>query len=452
MKTARIYIGTTDGPSQVQRVTAEDPEVRSVVCLDGKAIALPISDDYDSFVRRPTGVIEALTGHAAYRVDISHPINGGFSWQLGTAVAHVLAAHGRLAGPDDRPGKAVWLTGEVDHNLRIGTVESVGLKVNRAACTLKALMEEGIDVTIVVPGGDEDEAQKALKTAFHDATVQPRLIAANHLDEVLSALGVARRTRIMATRRSLPRLRSRAFSGLGAGTAGLAVMLVLAMAWPLGSQSGGEDGAKTAGTAGAPAPLRLAAAADGAPPRIALIESRAPGNSSCAAVHFGRANAAITRHIFPDSGTAGARTRAREIDQERLCDLRYRLLNPGLGALRVVAIAARHNGLGGDFRTKILMPERILPAGATVDLDAGPPPGLNQPLEQRLIVLALPSAVPMAARRLGKAVEALRGSPSAEGFSRAADLVAGQAVFVASAGEVFRHGWTASRKTGQTRP
>ena len=165
MKMFRLYIGTTDGPTEIQRVTPEDPEVRSVVCLDGKAIALPISDDYDAFVRRPTGIVETLTGHPAYRVDITHPIGGGYSWQLGIAVAHILSGRGCLAGPEDRAEDALWLTGEVDHNLNIGAVNDVGLKLTRATSMLKGLLAEGVCVTVAVPDACADEARGALAVA-----------------------------------------------------------------------------------------------------------------------------------------------------------------------------------------------------------------------------------------------------------------------------------------------
>ena len=93
----RIVIATTEGPAEVERLSEEDPDVRSVVCLQGKALALPISPDYDAFVRRPVGVIEARFGHACYRLDVSAPISGGLSWQLGVFAAHALKAAGRLA-------------------------------------------------------------------------------------------------------------------------------------------------------------------------------------------------------------------------------------------------------------------------------------------------------------------------------------------------------------------
>ena len=78
-----IFIATTKGSVGIQRITEEDPEIASVVCLAGKAMPLPISNAYQDFVRQATGVVQRDFGHGSFRVDLSATIEDGYSWQLG---------------------------------------------------------------------------------------------------------------------------------------------------------------------------------------------------------------------------------------------------------------------------------------------------------------------------------------------------------------------------------
>jgi hypothetical protein len=464
MKAMKILIGTTDGPTEVQRITPEDPEVRSVVCLDGKAIALPISEDYDAFVRRPTGVIEALTGHSAYRVDISQPIGCGYSWQLGILAAHMLAARGRLAGAQDTPQAALWLTGEVDHHFSIGTVEDVALKLMRATSALKALIGAGQRVTVVVPEACGVEAAKALADAFPGGQAAPRLVAARHLDDVLPLLGLPRlRRRFPGARMALGRVR-RTGRMLATGAAVLGGVFLLALAW---SQGGPTDPAVARNAAVPATPVakatastateadgkdqRLVASPAGAPPSVSLIETRAPVGQGCAAVAFQRAKPVISRHRFA-STAATSEGPARPVPAAGLCDLRHRIVNTGLGRLEIAVVAARFEPSGARFRTRPLAIARTLDPGETLDLDARPPRTVPEPLVQRLAVLALPGSWPRSADRLKQAVGALRDAGSAESWARVIDTLAGQAVFLTTGGEIFTPHTGGAGKIGQTLP
>ena len=82
MNGAAFFILTTEGPVAIQRISEEDQAVSSVICLDGLTQILPISASYDAFVRSPAGVIERMTGHGAYRMDVAARIDEGRSWQL----------------------------------------------------------------------------------------------------------------------------------------------------------------------------------------------------------------------------------------------------------------------------------------------------------------------------------------------------------------------------------
>ena len=156
MTGVRVYVATTEGPSEIQRVAKEDPEVRSVVCLNGTSEALAISAAYDAFVRKPTGVIERLFGHPVYRTDVSERISEGRSWQLPLFAAHALFAAGRLAGKNERADQAIWLTGTVDSELDVGRVDHVPEKLAQSERLFEELQSHGIPLTVFLPRSNAD--------------------------------------------------------------------------------------------------------------------------------------------------------------------------------------------------------------------------------------------------------------------------------------------------------
>lgn len=128
----RLSVATTRGPVRVLRLTGENPSVRSAVCIAGSFDALPISAAYDAFVRAPTGLIEAMTGHPVYRADVSAPIEGGDSWQLGFFLAHHFQEQGLLAEEDTAAELDVLVTGALNRDLTIEAVQHVSEKCARA--------------------------------------------------------------------------------------------------------------------------------------------------------------------------------------------------------------------------------------------------------------------------------------------------------------------------------
>ena len=129
-----IWIATTRGPVEVVSITEEDPDIRSVLCLSDSFQELPISPLYDAFVRRPTGLIEQMTGHPSYRVDLSGPITQGHSWQVGLTVMHLFHAK-----PDKSAANShhslLWTTGKVTPK---GIVQPVGEIKKKWQTTLDA--------------------------------------------------------------------------------------------------------------------------------------------------------------------------------------------------------------------------------------------------------------------------------------------------------------------------
>ncbi|UUX51238.1 hypothetical protein NUH88_05980 [Nisaea acidiphila] len=103
--------------------------------MSGSLASLPVSRDYDAFVRRPTGIVEQYTGHPVYRTDLSAAIESGDSWQLGLFLAHLLKREDKLAEGDEPAALQVLVTGRLNRDLDVGPVDFVAEKLARAGPT-----------------------------------------------------------------------------------------------------------------------------------------------------------------------------------------------------------------------------------------------------------------------------------------------------------------------------
>jgi len=126
-----ILIPTLQGLSAVQGIVREDPDVPSVVCLNGTAQSLPISNAYYDFVKKGQGVIARDFNHEAWRVDLSEPVEMGNSWQLGLYLAHYFFEMGYLGSGEPVAGDAVlWVSGAVKSNHQVEAVDGVERKLS----------------------------------------------------------------------------------------------------------------------------------------------------------------------------------------------------------------------------------------------------------------------------------------------------------------------------------
>ncbi len=412
MKNTAVYIATTEGPSEIQRITPEDSDVRSVICHGGKAIALPISPDYDAFVRRPTGVIEACFGHSAYRVDIGDPIASGLSWQLGLFIAHALFDEGRLVRSDDKIPQIIWATGEVTRDLAVDMVEDVDRKIRQSESRIRAHLDCGSRVVLAVPTGNIIEANKALEDVFAGDREGLHIVPATTVCDVLAALGLKRRRR---TRQWLARTPA-AISGRRNFPRQLAYAVSLALlgfavvtGWQRFAPQADLGVARAAAVRVLPASLRP----DPVPSLAAIsLAVRSPEGKPCAAVHLDRVAPLITRRAVIDGApVAGLRIKG-------LCDFRYRLTNGSDKAATLWVLAMRENAGGGLFRLRTLHVEKPLAARATVDLDARPPRHLSAPLRQALVVVSVQSGAVADLTSLGGLWRRAQNAASAQDLDR----------------------------------
>ena len=147
-----IYIATTQGPVRVQAITEEDSDIKSVVCLDGLAEPLAISDRYHDFVKKGTGLIHRKFGHGSYRVDVDKPIDQGDSWQLGLYCAHVLHKEKLLRNELPKRGDRIFfVTGRVKSSGEIASVNKISEKYEAAAGQFGVWANLGCQVTVLLP-------------------------------------------------------------------------------------------------------------------------------------------------------------------------------------------------------------------------------------------------------------------------------------------------------------
>ena len=169
MSNFRVFIATTDGPSEIQGILEEDPDLHSVICLNGTSEALPVSRGYDAFVRKPTGVVEKLTGHRVYRMDVAAPITNGSSWQLGAYLAHMLLRCERLSLKDAAADEELLVTGALSPaSMEVTPVGHIREKLQQARELLDRAGRGGA-LTVILPASDHQlllEAAMAERAGF----------------------------------------------------------------------------------------------------------------------------------------------------------------------------------------------------------------------------------------------------------------------------------------------
>ena len=182
----RVYVGTTEGPVQIERITRE-PAPQSAICVQRTTREASVSASYDAFVRQPSGVIEREFGSltpGAFRLDVSADIAEGSSWQLGVFAAHALLAVDRLATIGTQPDAAIWLTGEVANDLEVQPVGHLADKLRATRAAFDEIARQNIPITLFVPEGNRAElSSEALPEAIE-------CIAVRAIPEVLNALSI----------------------------------------------------------------------------------------------------------------------------------------------------------------------------------------------------------------------------------------------------------------------
>lgn len=188
MKRIAVHVATTGGPVLIQRITPEYAP-QSMMCLGRSSDVLPISGDYDDFVKPGSGVIVREFGpfeEDAFRLDVSGPIGAGRSWQLGVFTAHAIEHTDgfSLCDPEDAD-IVLWMTGMVDYDLHVRAVDHIAEKVQASRKDFARWQGAGRKVFAVASKGNNHN--ELLGAGLPEGV---RILAVGAIEDALAALNL----------------------------------------------------------------------------------------------------------------------------------------------------------------------------------------------------------------------------------------------------------------------
>lgn len=184
MKYYTVVIPTTKNVVGISDIIIEDPLVSSVICENNSLEALPISGQYNSFVKSPTGVIEKITGNSSYRIDITSKIQQGNSWQLAIAIAHILHENKLLSFSNEENlisnnnVSVIWASGTINANLDVKGINYLDNKVQKSITFFRQCVQKNIIVKIIISHENNDFFHKILDSEqfLKDAILKKQII------------------------------------------------------------------------------------------------------------------------------------------------------------------------------------------------------------------------------------------------------------------------------------
>ncbi|MGQ8365702.1 hypothetical protein [Glaciecola sp. 1036] len=125
----------------------------SVVTIKGSADKASISDSYEHFVQRTTGVIQRMVDGQNFHVIISQNIDHGESWQLAFVIGHLLASISRLAEGEPKDSDTIIIaSGRVDPlTNKVERIEFLQQKIIRAQLALSGLNSTANSICFFIP-------------------------------------------------------------------------------------------------------------------------------------------------------------------------------------------------------------------------------------------------------------------------------------------------------------
>lgn len=176
-----FYIPTSQHLVRILSIHVEDDA--STMCIGTSPTQTRVSQDYNAFVQRPTGIINRLFDRKpwpVYRMNVSDAVGTGRSWELATFLAHASRAHGVP------PHAAVWATGTVGSDLRIGAVAEVSKKIRLSLSLFKDAQDGGFEVRVIMSRENQGDLDAEALDILRSFGIVPAFVSG--ADEALAAV------------------------------------------------------------------------------------------------------------------------------------------------------------------------------------------------------------------------------------------------------------------------
>lgn len=170
----RVLIATTAGPVEIESINDETAELGGfVACIAGGTSTAAFDRDYRAFVAARTGIIARFFGNDLFRLDVSHQIDTGLSWQLPVFIAHALHSIDCLAHKDQDAGTVLVATGAIRVlDQSIVSVGFVNEKVRLAFDTFRKSKIEKKNSIIIWPEANLSDVDTGLREELKNVNTE----------------------------------------------------------------------------------------------------------------------------------------------------------------------------------------------------------------------------------------------------------------------------------------
>jgi len=185
-----VLIPTTQNVVGFTDITVEDNNVSPIVCVDNSLTPLPISADYNNFIKAPSGVVEKYTKISSYRLDLTSSIDTGDSWQLGFLAAHLINHFGTLNFSKTQElipmqsENILWCSGVINANLDLRDVLHIKTKLLNSKKIFDESIKQKKYIYLCVSRGNTREVEEFIDMYYNSSKKFLKLVSIKNAKEL----------------------------------------------------------------------------------------------------------------------------------------------------------------------------------------------------------------------------------------------------------------------------